>query len=96
MSKSQCPFPNQFDLLFNSQRWTNTGIVVTQHEVTAVKDNGWYTVYLTSDMHLPRWSRRAYGSGMRWYDLERKIQQGVYTLIEEEDSDIQVDISNLI
>ena len=96
MSKSQCPFPNQFDLLFNSQRWTNTGIVVTQFEATAVKYNGWYTVYDTSDMNLPLWRRRCYGSGMRWYDLERKIQQGVYSLLEEDDPDIQVDISNLI
>lgn len=61
MSKSQCPFPNQFDLLFNSTRWTPAGDVTTTHEATAVKYNGWYTVYRTSDMNLPLWRRRVYG-----------------------------------
>lgn len=37
MSKSQCPFPNQFDLLFNATSWTRNGTVTTSHEATAVK-----------------------------------------------------------
>lgn len=95
MSKSRCPYPDTFDLLYNARCWTRDGEVNQLIEATAVKCNGWYTIYRKAKRADP-WRRTVYASGMRWYDLERKIRDGICVLLDDSENEIPVDISNLL
>lgn len=96
MSRSKCPYPNQFDLLYTYRQYRFGAYSSQLREVVAVKDNGWYTVYDKEDMGLPHWRRRCYASAMRWYDLERKIEQGIFTTCDTEEQETAIDIADLI
>lgn len=98
MSRSKCPFPDEFELIYNCRRYTgiNGTYQIEQRPAIARKVNGWYTVYENGyDASNHYWCRRVYGSALRWYDLQRKIEQGIFSLEQPED-EVQIDISELM
>lgn len=97
MSRSKCPFPDQFELQFVRYRW-NPGTRDYTSEILpalAVKNNGWYTVYSNDRPNLQLWQRISYAVSLRWYDLQRKIDNGTFILYQQEE-DIDIDISELM
>lgn len=97
MSKSQCPFPNQFHLTYLQQLYQGGNrYTVKEIPCIAVKDNGWYRVYPESEMNKPVWRRLCYEPPMRWYTLEEKIYRGVYYYQGYSTQEADVDISELI
>lgn len=97
MSKSKCPFPDEFELIYNFQRYTGYGSYqIEQRPAIARKVNGWYTVYDNNPgVSNHYWSRYVYASALRWYDLQRKIEQGIFSLEQPED-EVSIDISEII
>lgn len=97
MSRSKCPFPDRFELQSVIHRW-NPGQRGYSKELVpaiAIKNNGWYTVYSNDMPNLQLWQRRVYDTSLRWYDLQRKIDNGTFILYQQEE-DIDIDISELL
>lgn len=95
MSKNKSPFPDVFDLSYNRQVWNGRRYVVSPVDVVAVKDNGWYKIYLKSEMNLPTYRRHSTHKSMRWYELENHIQLGHFSLLDDRD-EYPIDITSLI
>ena len=97
MSKSKCPFPDEFELIYNYRRYTGYDLYqIEQRPAIARKVNGWYTVYANNPgVSNHYWSRYVYASALRWYDLQRKIEQGIFSLEQPED-EVSIDISEII
>lgn len=97
MSRSKCPFPDRFELQAVIYKW-NPGQRGYRSEIVpaiAVKNNGWYTVYDNDHPNLQLWQRHMLDSSLRWYDLQRKIDNGTFILYQQ-DEDVDIDISELM
>ena len=66
MSKSQNPYPKEFNAIFMECRWNG---VIRQREVRVIADNGWYRVY-------PKGSWGSIGKSYRYYELTKLFEQG--------------------
>lgn len=97
MSKSKCPFPDEFELIYNYRRYTGYNLYqIEQKPAIARKVNGWYTVYDNSPGSSNHYRPRiVYASSLRWYDLQRKIEQGIFSFEQPED-EVSIDISELM
>lgn len=98
MSKSMCPFPNEFDLMYRYHGWDGRrgAYVDEMRPAKAIKNNGWYTVYSNNPGQIHSWQRSVYLTSLRWYDLQGKIDSGILAVESPIAEDTSIDISQLL
>lgn len=91
MSKSKNPYPKEMYGVYYA--WGG-------HEewpVKAVEENGWYKTYRLPTKDYPYLS--PFQGSWRWYDLENRIERGIYAFDIPKEEDIlteSVDLSEIL
>lgn len=87
MSKSKNPYPKEMDGVYfawgGQEEWP----------VKAVEENGWYKTYRLPTKDYPYLS--LFQGSWRWYDLEKRIEQGRYAFDIPKEEDILADSIDL-
>lgn len=97
MSRSKCPFPNEFELMYRYSGYDGRlrSYVNEFRPAIAVKNNGWYTIYSNEQPNVYLWQRRCYATSLRWYDLQRLVDSGI-VMLDQPEEETTIDISSLI